>query len=628
MVQIVGFMVNALTFSLNGTGGNREAVARLGALCSAAAMALFAASALAQQIPAPTFPEAASFLAEKGYFPDEYTVLLSWQERSSGENGLVTGYHILPADGSAVFDLYSDGQGNLLDPIALAARGVHPKNWNLPPIEQGPEIPAPVVANVQERPVPMGNVTKALAGPSIQLPPLDLVALQIEDDQRDQAPDKGARRIGVVRDVGGSIVLDGSAAPSEGKWEARPDGGSLWLLTLASPDARAIRVHFSELAVPAGVRLILYNTRNPVEAYGPYAHPFGHDADLWSDSCFSDTVTLECYAAPGADLSLLRVVVDSVVHTYADFSDLQWAKSAGSCERDVSCYSDWEVPAKGVGGFNFVSGSTQLHCTGSLVVDTVPSSTIPYFLTANHCVSTQEGSMGASNMEFFWLYQTPSCGGTAPSLSSVPRTLGGADYLAGISSATGSDFALVRLRVNPPDGVAYLGWTTEVPSLGSNVAVIHHPQGDFKRISFGHTTNTGSPQNSYEPVKPYAYFHEIHWDIGTTEPASSGSPLFDVDTQLIVGQLWGGYAACSKPEEPDYFGRFDKTFPVIQSWLAPVQPLADVDKSGSVDSADLQIVVNAVLGIPVAYDADVNGSGAVDAIDVQLVILAILRGGT
>jgi len=98
------------------------------------------------------------------------------------------------------------------------------------------------------------------------------------------------------------------------------------------------------------------------------------------------------------------------------------------------------------------------------------------------------------------------------------------------------------------------------------------------------------------------------------------------DTQVIVGQLWGGYAACGKPEEPDYFGRFDKTFPVLEPWLAPVISPMDVNRSGSVDSADVQLVVNAALGIPIPYDADVDGSSAVDAVDVQLVIIAVLKG--
>lgn len=49
------------------------------------------------------------------------------------------------------------------------------------------------------------------------------------------------------------------------------------------------------------------------------------------------------------------------------------------------------------------------------------------------------------------------------------------------------------------------------------------------------------------------------WDQGVTEPASSGSPLFN-QNQLIVGQLYGGTAACSGTNDngqDDNYGRLD-----------------------------------------------------------------------
>ena len=40
---------------------------------------------------------------------------------------------------------------------------------------------------------------------------------------------------------------------------------------------------------------------------------------------------------------------------------------------------------------------------------------------------------------------------------------------------------------------------------------------------------------------------QIDWDDGTTEPGSSGSPLFD-QNHRVIGQLHGGYAACGNDE--------------------------------------------------------------------------------
>jgi len=574
----------------------------------------------------PGFPEASSFLSEKGYSAADYKVLMSWQEAAPrGAGGVATGYHVLPKGGGEAFDLYSDAAGNLLGSGELEDLGIRGKRWDLPPIEQQSEIPAELEKSLPVRPVAVGPGKGMKAAGFIALPLVDLDALLEEDAQADGTPRKGPQRTGIVRALPETIVVDSpeGLSPSSG-WQTLDDGSRLWSVTLQSPEARAIRVHFTALRLPPGGEVIVYNTGNPSEAYGPYVRPYGSDADLWSASCFSDTVTVECHLPTDSDVTKLEIVIDSVVHTYVDFGLLEWTKAAGACNNDVTCYPDWASTARGVGGFTLIINPNQLHCTGTLLADTDPTSTIPYFLTAYHCFDGQVPSVAASGMEFFWLYQTSTCDGTPPSLMSVPRTSGGADFLAGVSVSAGSDFVLLRMRSTPPQGLTYVGWSTEPVSVGTEVAAIHHPRGEYKRISFGHTTDTGS-DGTGEPVQPYSRFLEVLWDEGTTEKGSSGSPLLLVGTQVIVGQLWGGNASCTSVEEPDYFGRFDQTFPVIEQWLAPVFSFTDIDRSGTVDSVDIQLVINAALGIPISYNADVDSSGVVDAVDVQLVILAVLK---
>lgn len=51
---------------------------------------------------------------------------------------------------------------------------------------------------------------------------------------------------------------------------------------------------------------------------------------------------------------------------------------------------------------------------------------------------------------------------------------------------------------------------------------------------------------------------------------------------------------------------------------------ADVDQSGFVNAVDIQLVINAVLGVTTNANADVNNDGATNAIDIQLVINAVL----
>jgi len=54
---------------------------------------------------------------------------------------------------------------------------------------------------------------------------------------------------------------------------------------------------------------------------------------------------------------------------------------------------------------------------------------------------------------------------------------------------------------------------------------------------------------------------------------------------------------------------------------------ADVNSSGVVDALDVQLVINAALGLDVPWDCDVDSNGFVNAIDVQVVINAALGVG-
>jgi hypothetical protein len=164
-------------------------------------------------------------------------------------------------------------------------------------------------------------------------------------------------------------------------------------------------------------------------------------------------------------------------------------------------------------------------------------------MTAYHCISS---SAVAGTIEFFWLYETPACNGTPPSLGSVPRTTGGAAYLQG---RVFNDFALLRINNSVPSGLTLMGWTTAVPSIGSEATCIHHPQGSFKRISYGSFIT-----RSYDS----ANFNQVRYSSGATEGGSSGSPVFNRDG-YFVGQLWGGNSACDYMEGFDVFGRFDVT---------------------------------------------------------------------
>jgi hypothetical protein len=572
--------------------------------------ALAALSALAMpSAHAQDFPAA---LAAAGLSPATHACLLAWEERAP-DGSWVQGFRVQALTDGATTDLYSDETGTLLDPNAQLRAGLSERPWDAV-VSRPAEFVWDGARAAAASPVPVGATLKQ-AAPMLQIPAPDLDLALMEDTE----DPKDLRRTGLIQPLPVPIRVSGGTA-SAGLWTNLPDGGRLWQLTLSSPGARGLRVHLNDLELPSGVAALVYATADPAQAHAlPRA-----TTEHWTPTVFSEDVTLEVIVPAGAAEPAFGI--DALVYQYVDLLAEASEKAAGSCNLDVSCHAGFAQTALGVGGIGTVGASGSLWCTGALLVDDDPNTAIPYFLTADHCVSTQSK---ASSVEVYWFYQNSACAvpATPPAANTVPRTTGGADLLARSSVGSGTDFALLQLRNAPPNGVTYLGFSTSPAATGTEAVCIHHPRGDFKRISFGTKTATGSPGNGNLPLQPAARFHEILWHDGTTEPGSSGSPLFLANSQQLIGQLWGGRASCTKPEEPDYYGRFDVTYPVVAPWLgAPVAHPFDIDGSGALNAVDVQLVVNAALGRTVTVDADLDESGRVDAVDVQLIVRALLAG--
>jgi V8-like Glu-specific endopeptidase len=286
-----------------------------------------------------------------------------------------------------------------------------------------------------------------------------------------------------------------------------------------------------------------------------------------------------------------------------------------SCYEDVMCYSPWDSMSLGVVGLESINSKYLIFCTGSVLSDNNPMTVSNLILTANHCVSTQEE---ADSLEFFWFYQSSVCNGDVPYLYTVPITSGGATLLATSNLSTGTDVTLLQMKNQPPDNIYEFGYANYAVNINTEVVVIHHPGGSYKRISFGKTTNSGSPYYDNMNLQPLTRFYEVKYYLSSTEAGSSGSPLISVDTGLILGQLWGGTASCSYMDEPDYFGRFDVSFQFLQPFLPIGEINYDIDGSGKIDEKDLTLVVDASLGINQNSSADLNKDGKFNASDIQL----------
>ena len=244
---------------------------------------------------------------------------------------------------------------------------------------------------------------------------------------------------------------------------------------------------------------------------------------------------------------------------------------AEDCHLDATCYPEWSSSATGVALIFFETGAGSSFCSGTLL-NNLQQDLTPYFLTAAHCVGTEEE---ARSVTVLWLYQTQTCNGELPDFQSVPHTdgarllstLGGADHPDG-------DITLLRLEGDVPDGVMFQGWDAKPQPVGAQVTGIHHPGSDdwgfFKRIAFGQIIpdpGFGTSDDVYAIVSyPVGQ--------GYTERGSSGSAIFG-SPGTVVGILSGGDIvgyACPTGPVRDVVTHFSVFYPHVRQFIDSASP--------------------------------------------------------
>jgi hypothetical protein len=444
-----------------------------------------------------------------------------------------------------------------------------------------PPAPAPAETFGVEGPVMMHKAQKPIrptpseqvgvdpvAVPEVRLQALDTDALLREDALAERQARVKALRYGVGRDV--------QVSAKDGNWYDLADGARLWVGEVVSTDALGLRLHFKDVRLPAGAQLAVYAPAGSDPARGVVksgSSRFDPDrtvefhnasamakAEFWTGTIVGDRTRIEYLSPAGAASDELPFAVDRLQHLYLDpvdklAKDLMSKRPAGACNNDVSCYPEWGDVARAVSGIGFI-GSDSLFCTGQLL-NNLSTDFTPYWLTANHCLETS-GEAGSS--EFFWLYQTSSCNGTPPSIGNVPRSVGATL----VSTNSQSDYTLLQVEGALPAGLYWAGWTSASIADGTDAVAIHHPQGDYKRLSFGFK-DEGS-QCSSIPGFGGRSLVRISWTDGPTEPGSSGSGIFRADTGQLFGQLLGGPSACGN-ETFDCYGAFATTYTRTKNFL-------------------------------------------------------------
>ncbi|MAT80533.1 MAG: hypothetical protein CMJ29_02675 [Phycisphaerae bacterium] len=346
---------------------------------------------------------------------------------------------------------------------------------------------------------------------------------------------------------------------NSGIWDRTIEGRLRWQLRVGSKGVPHINLGFEEWNMPTSGVLTL-DSMDGTNSLGPYtALDNQNHGELWLPVITGDDILISI-TCDDEDREAVEngIALTSVNIGYRGFgaAKLYGADRSGSCNIDVVCPEGdpWQAEIACVGLYAY---SGFLACTGSMLNNTAQDET-PFFLTADHCGLNTGNDQ---SMVVYWNYQNSYCrvpnsgdsGGNGNG-NLNQATTGGAVFRAGSSN---SDFTLVELNnsPNPNYNVGYCGWDRRTVTPQEGIG-IHHPNLEEKRISF--ENDPLSSQGSYWRVND--------WDGGTTEPGSSGSPIFSPDHR-VVGQLFGGLAACNN-NEYDVYGKLSSSWNSgLGNWL-------------------------------------------------------------
>jgi hypothetical protein len=405
----------------------------------------------------------------------------------------------------------------------------------------------------------------------VRLTTIDAKALQSVRERNSRVDsDPKAFQIGVDRLIADSTQ---DKASPELTWQELPTGAHLTRFAVTSPGAEALRVGLALQALPENAELRFFadgGLRSVVPAVtgGEIKRQLSASV-YWTPVTPGERQTVEIYLPPlprENAPAAVHFTVDRVAHLFASpYGNLDGLKVSDFCEIDANCVSNpsqaYLNAKNAVARMSFQDGGSFV-CTGTLLNDTVSSTFIPYFYSANHCISTQAV---ANTLVTFWFEESTSCGSGVAG----PRTQvsGGAALLYN-NAAT--DALLLRLNSPAPTAAAFEGWDAAPIASNVSILVLHHPAGDVKKVTQGLTTGFGTYNGA-------GSFIRAGYTSASTEGGSSGAGLltFASGQYYLRGGLYGGSASCSNtgsvstPANTDAYSRFDVVYPNIAQFLNP-----------------------------------------------------------
>jgi lysyl endopeptidase len=328
---------------------------------------------------------------------------------------------------------------------------------------------------------------------------------------------------------------------NSGTWTSLPNGDRIWRFELRIDSGQGIAIAYNQFYLPKTSRFFVFNpeTRQYLGAYSESNNT--QSGEFMTDIIRGHRLMME-YFEPREVVGQGHFHLNTAYIAY-QIPQVQSTNAIGfggslACEINVNCPQAAAYQNQKRGVVMVVMNMRQglVYCSGSMI-NNVANDGRPFVLSAFHC---EDGFTPNYNLwTFNFNYESVDCNN--PAIEPVRQSLQGCQKRAGYNM---TDFLLLEIATPVPSAYNsfFNGWTKDSLTTPSYTRVIHHPQGDIKKISFDNfapSVQGGETTWSNGITTPANSHLRFQLRQGTSENGSSGAPIFNHLGQLIA-QMHGG----------------------------------------------------------------------------------------
>ena len=300
----------------------------------------------------------------------------------------------------------------------------------------------------------------------------------------------------------------------------------IWQIGFSAPTAKSLSFLIKDIFLPNGAEMYVISKEENI-IHGPITKSAIFENVYATDIIESSNVMI-LIKTDIDNYDKVNLNIHGICQGIPKLSSLRSWQEAANCHYDVNCSAGqgWEKQRDAVA---FVTINGEDLCSGALINNQCQDIR-SFFLTAFHCLDFNDDRLldqsesNLINFSFKFKYESsqPQCPGTTTGNQGISLTYSGAILR---SSNWTTDFALIELNgnvINQPS-IALAGWNRGTEPA-TNTTIIHHPEGDAKKIT-----------KDYHAALNVGVLWRLNVDLGVTEVGSSGAPYFD-QNKRIFGQ--------------------------------------------------------------------------------------------